>query len=154
MTWLLKMLGGSFGPYLTGAVGALLAISLATAAVQGARLKHAKADLALARASLTNPGTHKTWQSEALAGALNLESCNASVGNLKDEVARMNVAATTLQVESERKVRQATDGFAKAQKGRASAEAMASKLLTRPPGGIDACARMEAADAAVLETVR
>lgn len=41
-----------------------------------------------------------------------------------------------------------------AQAGQADAEAAAARLLHRPPAGIDACSRMESADAAVLESLR
>lgn len=43
MGFILKLLGGTLGPYIAGAIGALLLVSMGTASVQTLRLHHAKA---------------------------------------------------------------------------------------------------------------
>lgn len=49
MGLVLKLLGGSLGPYIAGAVGAVVVLSVGAATVQTMRLDHAKSDLTAAR---------------------------------------------------------------------------------------------------------
>jgi hypothetical protein len=46
MGLIVKLLGGSLGPYIAGAIGAVLLLAIGAASVQTLRLDHAKADLA------------------------------------------------------------------------------------------------------------
>ncbi len=66
----------------------LLAALLAFGAVQTARLHHAKADLASARAALIDPATKKTWQSEAEARGRELTACQGNFANADAAVKR------------------------------------------------------------------
>jgi hypothetical protein len=130
------------------------ALLLVFGGVQTLRLGHAKGDLSEARQALLNPVTHKTWQSEAKRDAAALGTCHASVTTLEGSLASQNAAVASLGVESARRTKMLADGLEQARKGRASAEARAAGLLKRPPAGIDACARSEAARRAVLESLK
>lgn len=52
MGFILKLLGGTAGPYIAGAIGGLVLLSIGATAIQSARLGHAKSDLAAARTDL------------------------------------------------------------------------------------------------------
>jgi hypothetical protein len=86
--------------------------------------------------------------------ANNLATCRSNGAALQASLDSQNAAALVVQAESDRKIAQATEDLTQALKGRASAETKASRLLTHPPAGIDACARSMAAFAAVQETVQ
>lgn len=134
MNFILKLLGGSLGPYLLGGVGVLLALSMATAGVQGLRLKHAKADLSTARAALINPVTRKTWQSEAVRDARDLGAC-------KSAVAEQNASVAAAAAETARKLAAATKGQADARAVAESYRQTAPAVRAYQPKGADSCAR-------------
>lgn len=73
---------------------------------------------------------------------------------LEGSIATQNAALADLRREAVVRTAEAEKAVAEALKGRASAEARAAKLLKTPPAGIDACARMESADAAVLRSLQ
>lgn len=154
MGWLLKMLGGSLGPYLAGAVGVLLALSMATAAVQGVRLKHAKADLVAARAALVNPATHKTWRNEAERAAGQLATCQGNEKTLTDTLGRQKDALTAMQQVSDRKLAQAATAAQAARAVAESARQQSGEILARQLLGATACERAEDARRHFLETVK
>lgn len=147
MSFLLKILGGSLGPYLAGAAAVALGLALLVAGVQTARLKHAKSDLNAARASLIDPASRRTWKAVAESAIGSRDACLVSLG-------KQNAALAVHQAESARQLGIAAREVAEANRGRASAEARAARLLAHPPAGIDACARSEAAYQAVMESLR
>ncbi len=80
--------------------------------------------------------------------------CEANVAGLQAGVAKANAEYDRLSKASADRLATATTALDRARKGRASAEARAARLLSSPPAGIDACARMEAADRSVLEALQ
>lgn len=147
MSLILKLLGGTVGPYILGAVGVFVASVLLILSIQSARLAHAKADLVTARAALVDPVSRRTWKDIAGSAIAGRDAALASL-------ARQNAAVTVMQQLSDRKLAEAAQALSVASQGRASAEARAARLMAHPPAGIDACARMEAADAAVLGNLK
>ena len=122
--------------------------------VQSNRLDHTKGDLKTANANLTaartaliDPKTRATWQSQYL-------TCHASEANLLGAVEAGNAASAAMKADTDARAKMLADGLQQARRGRAGAEARASALLTRPPAGIDACARAEAARDAVIRSLR
>lgn len=93
---------------------------------------------------------------DAAAAALyrNLETCKANTATLSEAVASQNAATEAMRAETDARAKMLADGLQQARRGRAGAEARASALLTRPPAGIDACARAEAARDAVIRSLQ
>lgn len=83
-----------------------------------------------------------------------LATCQANSRALQSSIDRQNAANEVLQQVSDQKMAEASKALSEAQRGRSSAEATAAKLLAHPPAGIDACARMESADASVVENLK
>jgi hypothetical protein len=115
--------------------GAGLCLIAAVAGLQTARLAHAKADLATARAALVDPATRKAWRAEAVADAAALDAEDQAVAALK--------AAGRADTQ------RAAAAVAAAQGRLDAASAAAAKLLATPPGA-DGCA---SADALILESL-
>lgn len=147
MPLLLKLLVGSLGPYIAGGVAVLLALSVATAGIQSARLKHAKADLANARAALIDPSTRKTWESEARVRERDLTTCQGNVSTLEAAQARQNAAVEALRADSDARLAQSAKAASDA---RAVAESyrQASRDVLGATAGADKC---EAADRLIMQ---
>jgi hypothetical protein len=122
--------------------------------VQTARLNHAKGDLKSSRAALVDPASHRRWQDLAEDRARDLQTCRANTNTLQSAIDRQNASVAALKAEGDRRTTQAAAAVRDAQRGRSDAEARASKLAALKPAGADACARMNDADRAVLETLR
>jgi len=73
---------------------------------------------------------------------------------LEGSIATQNAALADLRHEAEVRTQAAEKAVTEALRGRAGAEARAAKLLKSPPSGVDACARMESADTAVLRSLQ
>lgn len=153
MSFILKLLGGTVGPYIAGGVAVMLALALGAAGVQSARLSHAKGDLAEARAALTDPKTHRTWQSEAEASARDLTTCQISLKDADDQMDRQSKLDAAQEALSAAALAKSTASVSASHKGQKKADANAAKLLT-PAVGIDACARMMDVDRRVSETLK
>lgn len=143
MGWILKLLGGSLGPYFAGGIAALLALSVATTGVQSFRLAHAKSDLAQARQALLNPSTHNTWQSEAVRDGRDLGTCT-------DKLTAQNAAVAARSAEDARKLADATKGMVDARAVAESYRRSAPTVRAYQPKGPDACARALDVDAMIL----
>jgi hypothetical protein len=134
MIAVLAFLRSPIGRYLLGAIAVVL--PLASIYLKGAHDGYAKAK------PLITEATQR------------LQICNGGLQDAVGAIKRQNAALTAIQQVSDRKLADAANALSLASKGRAGAEAKAAKLLARPPAGIDACARMESADAAVMETLK
>ncbi len=132
----------------------LLALSMATAAVQGARLKHAKADLVIARAALVDPVTHQPWQRVAKLAAQGLVECHANEKTLTDALGRQKDALAAMQQVSDRKLVQAANAAQAARAVAESARQQSGEILARQLLGATACERAEDARRHFLETVK
>lgn len=84
---------------------------------------------------------------------LRLDACHANVTGLQASLDAQNVAVEAQRADGERRAKMLSDGLQQARVGRAGAEARAASLLKNAPAGIDACARAEAARAAVLKAL-
>lgn len=91
--------------------------------------------------------------SEALARR-SYETCKGNRLALEASLAAQGRAVEAVRLEGDRRKAQASKALEQAQKGRAGAETKAARLLSHQPAGVDACARTEAADRAVLEALR
>lgn len=89
-----------------------------------------------------------------LATQHSLDTCHSNVEGLEASLKRLNDAVASAYAEGVRRTEAAAQGLAAALKGKADVEARVAKLLRQPPAGIDACARMESADARVLEVLQ
>lgn len=134
MSAALAFLRSPVGRYLLSAIAVLLLI--ASIYLKGAHDGYAKAKPLITKA------------------VNQLQICNAGLHEATDAIRRQNKAVEAIQAVSDRKLADAANALSLASKGRAGAEAKAAKLLARPPAGIDACSRMESADAAVMETLK
>lgn len=125
------------GPIASGLALLFLALALTQCAgktVQTHRADRAEAALDTARADLTR--------------------CQGNARTLEGSIRAQNAAVDTLRAEGDRRAAEAAKAISEAAKGRASAEARAAKLLSRPPAGIDACARAMSAFEAVKENLK
>ncbi len=143
MTWLLKLLGGTVGPYLAGGVAVLLAGALVTATVQTKRLEARTGERDAARASAINPETRLAWSVEARRNARGLAACTGSLD-------RQNAAVTRLEAEG----RRLDAAVAFAARGQRSARAVAeSRSQATLTARVDA-ETCEAREAQLLEMAR
>lgn len=83
-----------------------------------------------------------------------LDTCHANGQALVASLDAQNASIAAARADGDRRAKMLVDGLQAARAGRATAEARASKLLSHPPVGIDACARSEAARLAVLESLK
>lgn len=154
MSFILKLLGGSFGSWIAGGIAAVLALSMASCSVQTARLNHAKADLTAAKAALRNPATHKTWQSEAMRDGKNLVACHETTANLTASLNAQTASLKSLRAESDAKLAEASRAVRSALQGQHAADAKVARMLRSKPQGADVCARWSDADRIVVEGIR
>lgn len=131
-----------------------LALLIAFAGLQTARLGHAKHDLAAARAAQINPATHKSWKAEAQRDAADLKTCRANGDTLQGIIDRQTAAATELQAFSDKKLALASKAAADARAVAASAREASAALSARELLGATPCARADDAQRAFLETVK
>jgi len=139
---ILAFMGTRLGGGIAAAIAAVLVLGLG---VQTARLAGAHGDVAKLTDRIENPRTGYIAK---------LSTCQGNVAGLESAVKAQNNAVAAMGAESARKMDAASIAVTAAIQGRASAEGRAAKLLRAPPAGIDACARMQAADSAVLETLQ
>lgn len=103
---------------------------------------------------ITDSATGKKWKTEAEASALDLKTCHSSLTATLASLDAQNAAVEALRVDGDRRAKMLSDGLQAARTGRAGAEARAAALLKNGPVGVDACARSEAARAAVLRSLQ
>lgn len=84
----------------------------------------------------------------------NLTQCRDNTAGLQASLAYQTAQVDAVSAESLKRLQAASVALDGALKGKSSAEARAAKLLSTPPAGIDACARVVAADRAVLESLK
>lgn len=142
MTAILTFLGARLGGGIAAAVVATLVLGLG---VQTARLAGAHRDVTKLTDRIENPSTGYIAK---------LSTCQGNVAGLESAVKAQNSAVAAIGAESARKMDIASVAVTAAIQGRASAEGRAAKLLRSRPAGLDACARMQAADNAVLEALQ
>ncbi|MDO8912285.1 MAG: hypothetical protein Q8N10_03245 [Phenylobacterium sp.] len=102
---------------------------------------------------------HQTRRADAAEMALSvaktdLDQCQRNEAGLEASMRGQNAAVKRLETEASIRTAAAEEAVTQALRGRAGAEARAAKLLRNPPAGIDACARMESADTAVLRSLQ
>lgn len=139
-----------------------LAALVAFAGVQTMRLGHAKADQFDRTACVAGkPCKPPKWKAEVgeLRGRVSkaefdLQRCSADVEALTATVGRQKAVTAAIQALSDRKIAESTQAVQVASRGRAEAERRAAILASRPPVGVDDCARMDAADRNVMENLR
>jgi hypothetical protein len=119
---------------------------LAFAGVQTARLGHAKADLAAARAALVDPATHASWRAEALADAQNLATARQNVAAVSAALDSQQAAVKALEARSAADTAAADQGARAADARAAAAAADAARVMARAAGP-DPC---KAADDLIL----
>lgn len=83
-----------------------------------------------------------------------LTRCQDNGRKLEGSLRAQSAAVEGLKAEASLRTAAAEKAVGEALKGRASAEARAAKLLSRPPAGVDACARAMSAFEAVKESTR
>lgn len=141
--------------WLTGPVGKYVMIGLAVfALIFGFAAWQRSAQAAKDAPWITDPVTHAKWKDEATQAQRDLGTCHGSLTTTLASLDAQNAAVDAAKADGDRRAKMLADGLADARKGRAGAEAAASRLLTHPPTGIDACARSEAAREAVLRALR
>lgn len=124
------------GPIAAG-VAVLLALMLGVTSIRLSAAQHTASEALQAR-------------DRAVAS---LATCQANTRSLEGAVAAQNAAVEGWREAGDAKVKVATEKLTVAIKGRAAAEARAAALM-RPAVGVDACARMESADAAILRVLK
>ena len=129
------------------ALGAAALVGLA--GLQSARLAHAKADLAAARAAQLDPATRQSWRVEAQAAAADLGACKAALGRLDSALTDQSTALDVLKQEDAAASAAAQAALAHAQgQAKTAADRAASILSARPSAS--ACAD---ADALILKSL-
>jgi hypothetical protein len=143
MGMILKLLAGSAGPYIAGALAVAFAGLLAFGGIQTARLDHAKADQ-------INPATGAKWKAEAKrdAGLLSaavsdLAACRDNVQAQKDAIALQNGRVDAWKAEAERMAGEADKARQTAALARRKAERTAAEILAARPGA-DVCQSIDA----------
>lgn len=139
MGWLLRLLMGSAGPYIAGAVGAILVVATITAQVQTVRLHHAKADLDTARKALIDPATKRTWQVEAVERGINLTTCTGNLTDIRKAVDIQNHSIVALEAEGHARVTAATKALAAEHKRTEDTLKVVARINQLKPGA-DRCA--------------
>jgi hypothetical protein len=116
----------------------MLGVALLVAALgfQSWRVDHLKKDLGGARSALLDPVTHYTWSSE--------------YGQCKASLDRQGAAVAALKADGDRRAAQLAAAVQGASRAADAASGAASRILAAKPKG-DQCARMLAADAAILK---
>lgn len=138
---LLKGLTGAAAPWVAGGLALVLASGWAFGGVQAVRLASAhKATAAVIK--------------ERDAALTNLGRCQANAASLESSIASQNAALDAWNTDGARRLADAGKAVTDAQRGRSEAEKRAAALIAAPPAGIDACARMMAADEAVLRSLQ
>lgn len=97
MGWLIKQLAGAAGPYIIGAVAALLVASSTAAGVQTLRLAHAKADLTTVRGDLKTARADLETERKAAAEAIKVRDA-AIRANADRAAAEATELADTLRL--------------------------------------------------------
>lgn len=110
-----------------------LAGLLALAGVQTARVSHAKADLAVARAAALDPATHRAWRDEAQAAAAGLASCQANQDRLDEALTTQSAAVSRLGAQGQAATAAAQAAADQAKTALAQAAARAAALLAAQP---------------------
>ena len=159
MSFILKLLTGSAGPWvLSGLAVAFLMLS-GGLAIQTHRVEGAKADLKEARAALYVPGadgkpTKLTWRAKAEAAERNLGTCQTNGLKLQVEIGRQNAAVDTAAAEGRQRTADAEKAVQAARTATQRAEKAAASILNRQPVGIDTCARVLDVDRQFLENLK
>lgn len=93
------------------------------------------------------------WKPRIAEVRAELKDCQANRAKLDAAIKVQNAEVDRLKREGDARIKAADEAYAKAEKGRANAEAVARKLLTRPVTG-NVCADLLAVDRALLESIR
>lgn len=128
MTIFLRLLGGTAGPWILGALAALLVGSVSATAIQSLRLDHAKADLESARAALKDPVTRRPWKDLAIERGRDLERCQANAETLKASLDDQTAAVGRWKAEATTRAGEAARAALDARGARAVAESRAREL--------------------------
>lgn len=139
MSFILKLLTGTAGPYIAGAIAGLLLLSAGWGEVQTLRLHHAKSDLTTARAALIDPATHKPWKDEAQAAMRDLGTCRTNTLALQSGLNAQNAAVAALKSESDARLAQSRKEVSAARSVAESYRQTAGVILGRKAGA-DVCA--------------
>lgn len=150
MGWILRMLGGTVGPYVAGGLAAVLALSIGAAATLGLRLEHARGDLVKARAALVDPVSRRPWQDLAIERGRDLAICRGNVERLTASVDRQNAAVRAFEARGQAMTAALAEAARAAKISRSEAQREATGILAARPGA-DVC---ESADRLILEVVR
>jgi hypothetical protein len=86
--------------------------------------------------------------------AQDLGTCRSNRLGLEASLRSQSASVAAFAEEQARRQREADAAAAEARRGREAAEAKAARLLRNQPQGVDECARVVAADRAVLEALR
>lgn len=146
---LARLLGGTLGPYLVGAVAVILAASIVTAGVQTKRVGRLKEDVAAEKAAQINPVTRKLWKVEAQRDAAALSTCRENVRKLDASLATQNAAVDRLKADGDARAAEARQAAQDARSARAAADRAARELA-----GFKSAATCEAREAAIAELVK
>lgn len=131
------------GATITGALALILAVIAGAEAVQ---LHDARASAERLRSAIEAPTTG--WAARLAACSTNADALR---GQLTDQTAKVNQQAAIQTAKLAEAARLAAD----AEQGRARAEELVRQLTAyRTPAGTDACADLQAADAAVLRSLQ
>lgn len=123
--------------------GIVLSVLLGAIGVQSARLHHAKADLATARAAQIDPVTHRTWQSEEQLDLINLGTCAANLDQAQATVNTQGASISALKAASDAASAKASVAVQQAQAATASLSRHEAQIAAIKPTG-DACAQADA----------
>jgi hypothetical protein len=131
------------GAIISGALALILAVIAGAEAVQ---VHDARAEAV---------GLHSAIEAPATGWAARLAACSTNATNLQGQLQDQSAAIKTNAAAQAAKLAEAAKIAAQAEQGRARAEALVQQLSAyRTPAGSDACADLEAADAAVLRSLQ
>ena len=150
MNGIIKLLAGAAGPYLIGGGAAVLALAIGAAAMLGARLDHARADLAKARAALVDPVSKRRWQDLAIERGRDLATCRGNVERLDAALQRQNAAVKAFEARGQAMTAALAEAARAARISQLQAQREAAGILQARPGA-DGC---KSADRLILEVVR
>lgn len=139
---MLSAIVGALTSRVAGPAASAVALALALVAVGQCSEKQAearRADRAEGAARLANQ---------------DLTACRGNSARLQAALNDQNASIEAAREEGDRRAQAAESALAEAERGRAATEARIKRLLTNPPAGIDACARMESADRNVMENLK
>ena len=125
-------------------------VAAEAAATLGARLDHAKADLAKLRAVLVDPVSKRRWQDMAIERGRDLVTCRGNAERLDAAVDRQNAAVKAFEAQGQAMSAALAEAAQAAKISRVEAQREAAGILSQR-SGVDVC---DSADQLILEVVR